>query len=541
MMKRIETYLALLCSSILLFSCKPEVKEVAFAIDVEDVAVDRNGGTFDINLSSSEPWTASSDDPWITVSPANGPASAACKVSIDSTVANASRSGLLRFYNTVTGESRDVKFTQDGFGYVMDIVQQPMELEHYANAEVRSFEVKVRTNLPFTVMIPATAISWLSCENPHVELDGGARPREVTLRFKWGVNSIPAPRHAVVTLLPPYEYKESAAQLEIAQKAAPELEPGHDTDSLVIVSLCRNLATMQQVVSAEPMSNWDIVTLWEEGDPGYTPQKKGRVRIAYFSLFQTTEPIPYEVQYLTEAEELTFFSNVNSFLYDMSIGENICKLKNLKRLTVSAYGLATLPDSFANLENLEWLDLSSNNFSTVPEVLTPENFPKLHALMLNTCQRGYIVDLSNTTRTDIAGFHGPFPRKLLEWENLDTLRLSVNFIEGQMPDMEDYPVRYTEEDCKTMSLPPAMVGKPKVLPKAKYFAFNLNRMHGTLPDWVLYHPNLPDWSPYALCYPQEGRASDGTVAAFGNVPVNMDYYWSFYDGYKEHQDIYVGL
>ena len=36
-------------------------------------------------------------------------------------------------------------------------------------------------------------------------------------------------------------------------------------------------------------------------------------------------------------------------------------------------------------------------------MLTKENFPKLHALYLNTCQRGVIYDLSNTTTTHFGG------------------------------------------------------------------------------------------------------------------------------------------
>lgn len=542
MKKTVVNILFLLAAaSCVALSCKPAVVEEAFSIDANELSFQSQGGVSDLKLVSTQAWTATSDNPWITVSPANGPASATCTVCVDSTVTNTPRNGIVRFSNVATGQNIDITVSQDGYGYYITPARNTVEVKHFDFVDDREFEVKVSANVPFDVVIPPAARNWLSCEQPQFNLDRGARPRDIRIKFKWGVNSVPLSRNAQVVLQPKQGWEGSEAQtLNIVQLAAPEIEIGHKGDSIVILSIGRSLGTFQQNIAAEPMANWDNVQLWEETDPGYTPDKKGRVKRAAFQLFQTSEPIPYEVQYLTEAIELVFFSNVNSFLYDLSVGEHICKLEKLQRLTISAYGISELPDEFTNLKNLEWLDLSSNNFSSVPSVLTPEYFPKLHALFLNTCQRGYILDLSNTVSRNLAGFKGPFPRRLLEWENLDTLRLSVNYIEGRMPDMEDYPVRYTAEDCKEMNLPPALIGTPKVLPKAKYFAFNLNRMYGELPDWVLYHPNLTSWGPYALCYPQEGRASDGTAAAFSNIPANMDYYWSFYEGYKEHEDIYIG-
>ncbi|MCQ2145130.1 MAG: hypothetical protein MJY72_05265 [Bacteroidales bacterium] len=540
-MKKTIYYILSAFTALGLAACQPRETAVEFKIDVDSITAEAEGGDFGVSLSSSESWMASTDNPWITISPANGPASAECVISIDSTVVSTPRSGLVRFKNRVSGESRDIRVSQDGYGYNISLVESEVKIGNYAYVDKRVFEVKVRTNVPFRVGIPSSAKNWLSCEEPEFNIDRGARPREVTLKFKWGINSVPLSREAKVSFVPLAGWNvDSADALDVLQAAAPEITIGHEGDSIVVLSIARNLNCLQEINQAEAMRDWDNVILWESTDPGYTPAKAGRVKSAKFTLFETTEEIPYEVQYLTEAEELVFFSNSNSFLYDISLGENICKLTNLKRLTVSAYGLSDLPESFKNLSKLEWLDLSSNNFGELPDVLTKENFPNLHALLLNTCQRGYILDLNNTVSEKLGGFKGPFPRRLLEWEKLDTLRLSVNFIEGEMPDMLDYEVKYTEADCAEMNLPTTLVGTPKVLPNAKYFAFNLNRMYGKLPDWVLYHPNLTSWEPYMLCYPQEGHASNGTAAYFTNVPVNMDYYWTFYEGYKEHQDIYIG-
>ena len=133
------------------------------------------------------------------------------------------------------------------------------------------------------------------------------------------------------------------------------------------------------------------------------------------------EGIPFEVQYLTAADELVFYSNTNSNRYSLSTGEYITKLPNLKRLTISAYGLTELDPSFKNLKSLEFLDLSGNNFEEIPSVLTKENLPNLHALKMNANQRIIIYDLYNSTTTNFGGLFQEtsssreFPRRLLEW------------------------------------------------------------------------------------------------------------------------------
>ena len=144
----------------------------------------------------------------------------------------------------------------------------------------------------------------------------------------------------------------------------------------------------------------DAVLLWEEGMEGYTPEKKGRVKYARFFMFNTKEELPFEVQYLTAADELSFYSNVNAFLKDLTTGEYITKLTQLKRLTIAAYGLVSLDKNFTALKNLEYLDLSSNNFQKIPDEINPTNFPKLRTLLMGANTRRNIYDLSNTVETN---------------------------------------------------------------------------------------------------------------------------------------------
>ena len=130
-------------------------------------------------------------------------------------------------------------------------------------------------------------------------------------------------------------------------------------------------------------------------------------------------------------------------------------------------------------------------------------------------------------------------KRILKWSNLDTLRLSVNYLQGELPDMkyEGLP-EWTFEELKdsletgVTELPEKLVGLPKVLPDTKFFAINFNRFTGNLPDWLLYHPNLDQWIPYSLVFSQEGKTKDGKNAGFVNEPVSLDYYYEIYANKK---------
>ena len=536
-MKKIYNITALLCAASLLLPACQEQPEIKFELDTDVIEIGPAGGVKTITVSSADRWVATVQAPWITVSPANGVGSMECRIIIDSALAVNNREAIVRIENQVTDEREDFTIRQSGFEYQIVVSEPDVNIASYESLEKRKFDVKVRTNVPFEIEVPESGKDWLSYNMPDLNLDRGARPREVTVTFEWGVNFNPTKRDALVKLNPLDQKIVPSVKddLKVTQDAAEEIEIGIQGDSLALIAISRALGCWTEWETSEKMEFWEGIELWQSG------KNKGRVKKAEFYMFGTKEGIPFQVKYLTAAEELYFFGNTNTFLYSIDPGEHICELTDLRKLTIGAYGLTSLPESFKKLRNLEYLDLSSNNFQRLPEVLTPENFPKLTALILNACQRNIISDLSNTNKTNFGGLFDEadvdpqgrktFPKRFLKWDKLDTLRLSVNYLEGTIPDLMDDPSfpKWTAEEVNACdTLPEILIGKPKVLPDTDFFAINLNRLYGSLPDWLLYHPKLDLWFPTSLVFMQEGKASDGTLARFDNEPANMDYYYEHY-------------
>ncbi len=543
-MKKIRFIIAVV-AAFTAYSCVDPNPDVNFGVEVgtEDghITIGPEGGVHSIKVASPGEWVVMTENPWITVSPANGKGSAECVVSIDSTLTVAQRQGAVRIQSLDNSEEKhDFTISQGGFEYQIVLDEASVEVADFADFDSRDFDVKVKSNVDFKVNIPEEAAAWLTYTKSDLKLDRGARPREVNIHFDWKVNSRDVERIADVTFEPVEDVSMGRHDgLKVVQKAALPIPVGTPAgDSLAILAVSRALGMFTEWDTSEKMEHWNNVKIWKDGP------NKGRVKYVQFFIFKTQEAIPYEIQYLTAAEEIAIYSNANQFLRSLDTGEHIAKLTQLKRLTIGAYGLVSLHPDFVNLRNLEYLDLSSNCFESFPDILTQENFPNLHALVLNANQRYGIYDLSNDTRENVGGFieddlntsigMQSFKR-ILKWNNLDTLRLSVNYFQGELPDMkyEGLP-EWTFEELKdslaagVTELPEKLVGLPKVLPDTRFFAINYNRFTGKLPDWLLYHPKLDIWMPYSLVFSQEGKTRDGRNAGFSNEPVNLDYYYDIY-------------
>ena len=539
-MKRIITAAMIIATAA---SCVP-TPEIEFGIDTDKIEIGPAGGQRQISVSSSGNWVAMTESPWITVSPANGRGSVECSILIDSALVAESRTGSVRIHNLETDENKDFSITQTGFEYQIVPEKSQVNVEDFAAYESRYFEVKVKTNVDFDVILPDGAEKWLSYKKSDLDLDRGTRPRHTKVRFDWKVNSRDAERVADIEFLPKEDVTLSRNEgIKVIQKAA--LPIPADTpagDSLALLAVSRGLNCYMEWDTAERMEHWNNVRVWKDGP------NKGRVRYVQFFMFYTQEEIPYEIQYLTAAEEIAIYSNANHFLRSLDTGEHITKLTGLKRLTIGAYGLTSLHPDFVNLKNLEYLDLSSNCFESIPDILTPENFPNLHALVMNANQRHTIYDLSNDVRENVGGLIADDLRteagmesfkRILKWNQLDTVRLSVNYLQGELPDMTDegLPV-WTFEELKDSlatgltALPTELQNLPKVLPDTRFFAINYNRFTGRIPEWLLKHPKLDLWAPFSLVFSQEGKTKDGRNAGFSNEPTSLDDYYRLYPNKK---------
>lgn len=553
---KIKNYILILAmAAMAAVACTPD-RPVEFGTDNNIVEVGASGGVEKIKISSNEEWVAKVElnRPWIAVSPANGRGSVTCEIIIDSALTTKPREGKVTIQNVVSNEQRQITIKQDGYKYAVEVDKTNVDVKKYAEYGKRFFDVTVKTNFDFKVVIPEKAKHWLSLEGVSklseaykLNLDRGARPREVKVRFNWNINNSAEIREADIQFVPKSDTVNVASSdvLYVAQEAAEPIIP--DTragDSLALLNVANTMQCWNTYDTSVSMDSWNGITLWEERMKGCKPEWVGRVKRVEIFLCNSYEGLPYEVQYLTAADEIYIFSNENSMLKSINLGEHICKLTNLKRLTVGAFGLSELPESFA-MPNLEYLDLGSNNFQRVPEVINPTNFPKLRALVLNAQQRHAVSDLSNTVHPieELGGLieEEQFPERLLLWQSaegkcLDTLVLSVNYLHGTLPSFEDRTdvPRWEQADLDEAnkhrdSLPAALLGVPKILPTTKTFRINHNRLSGEAPRWLMMHPALDWWVPFSLIFPQEGRFTDGTKAGFTNEPPSLvEYYTQWY-------------
>ncbi len=500
-----------------------------FGLDKEVITVGPEGGVDKVKVSAATSWTASTEEPWILVSPASGDASTVCRIAVDSTFHSTLREGVVNF----NANGRPYRLAVKQMGFEKQILVEHAEegvrtvdLPDYIGEGKNFFDVTVTTNVDFNVRVeettpdhdiaPGTEAKWVQCQPYELPLIA-SKPRTVKLRFKWSYNTKPWIQNAVIRFEPKNADEQVTRNETVAvnQKAAPEITDTRAGDSIAVLSIARQLNVYGSTFDAsKSMEQWGSdIELYTKADAVALgkPEFEGRVKYVRFYMFDTTQELPYEFRYLTHTKSISIFSNVNNQLRELHMGESLSELGqygNLTELEIFAYGLVELPRSFAKLgKSLEYLSLSNNNLLRFPsDIINPTNFPKLKHLNLMGNRRYDVHDLSNSIYGGKEGMGGELPEMLFRWDNLEGLELSLNYFEGSIPKMEGY----NEKD-----------GVPQVLPNLKSFRLNLNRLSGELPEWLLKHPNLKKWDPYILVFPQEGKDSKGHLAGFTNEPQSI--------------------
>ena len=548
--------------SVLLFAaCQDENLLPRFEVDKPVITIGAEGGTEFLQVSSPTEWVAMSTEPWVSISPANGIGETRCNISIDSTLVDGARTATLYFRTLDEGDLR-VSVNQLGFGKQIILEDSVLTIASSTNSLAdRYFEATVTANIPFGIKVEyeeSPLIEWITPSKVELDLDRGSRPRTTTVRFDWKINTQFEERVAHIHFVPlnAEDILEHPAMLTLTQEAAPTITDDRAGDSLALITIIDRLQLLSPWEVSENMQYWPNITLWEATDEeiisGEVPQAAiGRVRSADIMMCYTKESIPQEIRYLKYIETLNIYSNVNTMLLSIELGSEVCELEYLKHLQIGAFGLVSLPDEFVKLgDKLESLDLSSNNFEDIPAILTKENFPKLKRLYFIDCRRWTVTNLGNKdTHEDGIGLHfnaneNDALKRLLLWDTLEELRLSNNYIEGQIPDFivgQDGVEAWSQADVEAWGGDTIknLVGMPKIMPNMKRLTLNLNFFTGKLPEWVLYHPHLLDWFPESLIYMQKenGIDSDGKLVKFDNEPTDYEYYYNFFPGYREKYEI----
>lgn len=587
-------------------SCKDENELTSgFSIDKEEITIGEDGGVETIQVSGDAKWQTTIDATWIRVLPSNGVGSTLCEVKVDSSVVAEPRYAEIQ-YMAEGGTTKTVKITQTGYmkGVFVENADQEIIIENSGEYGKRYYNLRVTANIDFDVTVNAGESNWLKYADDVPNYDYGDRPRTFYQRFDWETNVQESERTAIVTITPKGDDANVAEPLVLnfRQKSAPKITDDRAGDSLAILSIYESMKGMLAWDSSENMMYWDGVELWKATDKEVKekPELLGRLKSVKFRLFETYESIPYQIKHLWTAKSIYFSGNSNTFLKSIVLGPEICELAqygNLKELTISAYGLVSLPDDFKELgKTLETLDLSSNNFEYKLDkypnydfyknglgVINKDNFKNLKRLRLNKINRyDTTKDLSSEELSDSIGFrwvtgYGSFTKPqtvernedyfkmLLTWDTLEELSLSLNLLEGELPSDEEllnldgiepyklsdlqemsyFPDSISETDAKNYLLADdagTHQAAPRVWPKMKSLSLNLNFLTGKLPKWILYHPYLEFWNPFSMIFTQElgAKNSDGKEAGFDNEPTNLSNYSN--TGYDEgsYYNVYPG-
>ena len=514
--------MAFICSLLCLTACNEEetISTTHINLSHEELNFEAHGGISTISLMASDEWTVMSDREWCLVSPANGNASTTCEIRVDSSYLYDSREAHLTF--RCGKYSRQLIIKQLGYEKVIKLDKEMIEVADFSDYEKMFETVHVTSNIPYEVEVKyndPSRTGWLKVRKS--EQMSGSIPRPSTVRVDYELYA-ESDADRVATLI--FKQKNVAegetpveSQLTFRQKKAQEIIPSRQGDSLAVLAIARLMRCAMNIDTSTPMIHWNNVETEEMeyiNEKGETVDEL-RVVGLRFSMFDTDKSIPYQIRKLDQLRTLTLTGNTNAAGKNIVLEDDITYLPHLQSLNLLGYGICKLPARMKEMTQLEELEMSGNNFTTLPIDIITE-LDKHNLLYVNfTGNRvkevfGKLNEYSSVK--DTIGLHGSLPEALFTLKNVVYIGLSYNYFEGTIPDMGYDASKYETDEEKVANNP--------VMPQLENLAINLNFLTGNIPDWILYHKNLKCWDPYTLVFNQfeKGKDSYGKRVGFDNVP-----------------------
>lgn len=507
-------------------ACSKDNEVIEFAIDTTTLDFNAEGGKQSLHLSADDDWTVTSDVEWCLVSPTNGVESTVCEVRVDTSYLYSRREGHLNFH--CGNKTRQLTISQLGYEKVILLDKSEISVPDFTDYDELFEEIKVQTNVPYEVFIEypdAERSGWLSVSIANQgQVQSVPRSGKVRIDYTMYLDSDRDREANVVFRQTNAKQGETPVEtrLKFRQTKAQEIIPSREGDSLALLALSRIMRISTNWDTSQSMIYWNNISL---EDVTYYNQKQKktvtepRVVAASFTMFNTSEGIPFHIRYLDQLRELSFIANSNAHIKDIDLGDNITYLSNLKYLTLLGYGISRLPERMKEMDKLQELDLSGNNLIEIPiDIISALDKKSLRYVNLaNNRKRDVFGNLyaNAKDRTEL-GIHGEFPESLLHLKNIRYIGLSYNYLEGQLPDMSYDASKYATLEEKIAHNP--------VMPQLEQLSINLNFFSGELPDWLLYHPNLRCWDPYTLVFNQYERSRDsrGNATGFNNEPSSVE-------------------
>lgn len=479
-----------------------------------------DGGSFHVALTAGQEWTVMSDKEWCLVSPANGNGSTICEIRVDSSYLYKERQAHLTF--RCGRYSRQITISQLGYEKVIKLDKDVIEVPDYTDYEDMFEEIKVTSNVQYDIEVEyenAEQIDWLKVKQEENEVESVPRPTTVRIDYELYTQSDKDRVATVVFRQKEVENGETPVEtrLTFRQKKAQEIIPSREGDSLALLAVSRIMKCAVNWDTSTPLIRWNNIQteMVEYTNQAGETVEELRVVGLRFTLFETDKTIPYQIQKLDQLRTLIFTGNINSASKDIELGDDITYLPKLKSLSLLGYGISKLPERMKTMTQLEELELSGNNFKSLPLDIILEL--DKHNLKYVNFANNRIKDVfgklyENKEEMDELGLQGCLPEALFTLKNVEYLGLSYNYFEGSIPDMGYDASQYATVEEKIANNP--------IMQQAEQLSLNLNFLTGRIPDWILYHKNLKCWDPYTLIFNQQenGKDTSGKRTGFNNEP-----------------------